>query len=229
MKADRQHVIIAYSRVSTDEQADSGAGMAAQKTALEAEITRRGAVALWIEDAGYSAKSLRRPGVQEALDLLAAGRADTLLVAKLDRATRSVGDLTALLERSRREGWAFVALDVAMDSGSPSGEALWSMMGVFSQLERRLIAARTKDALAEKRKQGVEIGRPVTMAQETRQKVAALRAGGMSPERIAVEMNAQDVPTAHAGARWHPSTVRKVLASIENKRELAVLQIAANS
>jgi DNA invertase Pin-like site-specific DNA recombinase len=69
----------------------------------------------WVEDAGWSGKSLRRPGIERALDMLASGQADVLLVSKLDRLTRSLYDLAGLMERARREHWALVALDLAVD------------------------------------------------------------------------------------------------------------------
>ena len=76
--------VIAYVRVSTNEQRDSRAGLEAQRTAILAECRHRGWQVIGvIEDAGYSAKDLRRPGVQAALQALREGRADALVVAKL--------------------------------------------------------------------------------------------------------------------------------------------------
>ncbi len=63
--------VVAYVRVSTEEQADSGAGLAAQRAAIAAECERRGwEVVQVLEDAGYSAKDLKRPGIREALETL---------------------------------------------------------------------------------------------------------------------------------------------------------------
>ncbi len=86
--------VIGYVRVSTEEQQRSGAGLAAQRKAIEAECARRG----WqlvevIEDAGYSAWDLKLPGVQIALETLRRGEAGALVVAKLDRLSRSMLDL----------------------------------------------------------------------------------------------------------------------------------------
>src|SRR5689334_14237647 len=84
---------IGYVRVSTDEQAISGLGIAAQRSAIEDECRRRGIpLARVFEDQGFSAKDLRRPALREALELLESRGAGLLIVSKLDRLTRSVHD-----------------------------------------------------------------------------------------------------------------------------------------
>jgi len=91
---------IAYLRVSTDKQADRGVSLDAQRAKLKAyaELYELDLVEI-IVDAGQSAKSLDRPGLQRALAMLKAGEAEALLVVKLDRLTRSVVDLGTLVER----------------------------------------------------------------------------------------------------------------------------------
>ena len=101
----------------------------------------------WVEDRGCSAKDLRRPGIREALRLLAAGDADALVVAKLDRLSRSLLDFSGLVEQSRRERWQLVALDLGVDTSTPSGEMLANVLASFAQFERRLIGQRTAEAL----------------------------------------------------------------------------------
>src|SRR3954447_22914992 len=101
--------VLGYVRVSTSEQASSGAGLEAQRRAILAECKRRG----WhlvevIEDAGFSAKDLKRPGVQEALRVLEAGDAAALVVAKLDRLSRSMIDFTRVMAQAQKQGWALV-------------------------------------------------------------------------------------------------------------------------
>src|SRR3954471_11634226 len=117
--------VVGYVRVSTSEQGDSGAGLAAQRAAILTECKRRG----WhlvevIEDAGYSAKDMRRPGVQEALRVLAERDASALVVAKLDRLSRSMLDFTTMMSKAQRQGWALVALDLGVDTSTPSGEMM---------------------------------------------------------------------------------------------------------
>ena len=96
-----------------------------------------------------------------ALEAIEAGTAEGLVVAKLDRLSRSLLDFAALMERGRKRGWNLIALDLGVDTSTPSGEMMASVLATFAQqFERRLIGQRTKDALAVKRSQGVVLGRP---------------------------------------------------------------------
>jgi DNA invertase Pin-like site-specific DNA recombinase len=206
--------VLAYARVSTQEQADSKAGLEAQKAAIAAEARRRGwTIVETIEDAGYSAKDLKRPGIKRALEELARGRADALVVAKMDRLSRSMIDFTALMGRATRENWALVALDCAVDTTTPAGEAMANVLATFAQFERRLIGQRTREALAQKKAQGVRLGRPRELPAKVRARIRRRRNAGRSLAAIAQELNRDRVPTAHGGARWYPSTVRAVLAT----------------
>ena len=151
---------LAYLRVSTSDQADGGAGLAAQRAAILAEAERRGwSEARFIEDAGYSGKSTNRPGLRVALEVLKAGRARGLIVAKMDRLSRSLLDFTLIMSQAQRQGWALLALDCPVDPTTPAGEAMASIMATFSQLERRLIGERTREALAVRRAGGARLGR----------------------------------------------------------------------
>lgn len=205
--------VVGYIRVSTDEQSASGAGLDAQKHAIRAEAARRGwdLVAVY-EDRGASAKSLAgRPGLQEALRAVETGVATALVAAKLDRLSRSVSDFAGLLERSRRKSWSLVALDIGLDTMSPSGEMMAHVVSSFSRYERRLIGQRTRDALATRRRQGVRLGRPVAITPVVAARIRRLRRAGRSLSAISAALNSDGTPTAQGGRRWHPSTVRKIL------------------
>src|SRR5688572_22184515 len=147
---------IGYVRVSTDEQHHGGAGITAQKTAIKAECERRGWQLLRIvgEDAGASSATLERAGLQRALDVLDRGAAEVLVVAKLDRLSRSVAQGAQVMDRAQRKGWALVALDFGLDTTTPAGEMVANVILSTAQYERRLIGQRTRDALAAKREQG---------------------------------------------------------------------------
>ena len=206
--------VLGYVRVSTEEQGRSGAGIAAQRAAILSECERCGwAAAEIVEDVGYSAKDLRRPGVQAVLEALRGRQADALVVAKLDRLSRSMIDFTTVMGRAQKQGWALVALDCAVDTTTPAGEAMANVLATFAQFERRLIGQRTKEALAAKRAAGVRLGRPRQMPTEVVHRIINERQGGDSLRVIAAQLNADGIPTVQGGARWHASTVRAALIS----------------
>ena len=203
--------VIGYVRVSTEEQAVSGAGLEVQRRAIVAECKRRGwELVETIADAGYSAKDLRRPGVQGALRALEAGEARALVVAKLDRLSRSMLDFAALMATAQKQSWALVALDCAVDTSTPAGEAMAHVLATFGQFERRLISQRTKEALAVKKASGVRLGRPPTVPQSVVRRIQRHRARGDSFRKIADDLNKTRVPTAQGGIRWYAATVRHV-------------------
>lgn len=206
---------VGYLRVSTDEQASSGAGLESQRTAVEAEAARRGWHLVAVEvDPGASGKSLTgRPALARALTLVTAGDADVLVVAKLDRLSRSLLDFAALMARSQKEGWSLVALDLGVDTSTPAGEFMASVMASAAQWERRIIAQRTRDALQVKRSQGVRLGRPPEIAEEVAAQIHAYRAAGLTIRQVADRLTADKVPTVTGKSAWAASTVQRVLAS----------------
>jgi DNA invertase Pin-like site-specific DNA recombinase len=198
--------------VSTEEQGRNGAGLAAQRRAIEQECARRGwELARTIEDAGHSGKSLKRPGIQEAIDLLANSEAEALVAAKLDRLSRSMLDFAMLAERARNQGWALVALDSAADMTTPQGRAVAGLAAVFAELERELIAERTRAAIAEKQKQGVRFGRRSELPAQVRRRIKRARSRGNTLQAIADRLNRDGVPTGQGGREWRSSSVAAVL------------------
>ncbi len=206
------HRVIGYCRVSTQDQADSGAGLAAQEAAVRQECERRGWELVRVAvDAAASGKSLNgRPELDGALADLDTGKVDALVAAKLDRLSRSVLDFASLMARAGRRGWSVVVLDVNVDTGSPTGELMATVVAAFAQYERRLIGQRTRDALAAKRAAGVVLGRPRLLPEAVRARILSARAAGASFRAIAAELNAEAVPTAQGGARWYASTIKTI-------------------
>jgi len=133
------------------------------------------------------------------------------VVAKVDRLLRSTIDFTALMGTTQKQNWALVALDCAVDTSTPTGEAMANMLATFAQFERRLIAQRTREALAIKRASGVRLGRPPTVPRAVAQRIQRQRARGDSLHKIADDPNAFEVPTAQCGRQWYAATVRHVL------------------
>jgi DNA invertase Pin-like site-specific DNA recombinase len=204
--------VLAYLRVSTGEQAESGAGIEAQRQAILAEAARRGwSNVEFIEDSGFSGKTINRPGLRAALDMLKRGEATVLVVSKMDRLSRSLLDFVTIMAEAERQGWSLVALDCPADPSTPAGEAMVSVMAAFSQLERRLIGQRTREALAVKRAAGVRLGRPPAIDDAVEQRIRAERASGATLREIADHLNDDGIPTARGG-RWRASTLQRVLA-----------------
>lgn len=206
---------IGYVRVSTDEQAGSGLGLAAQRAAIEAEAARRGWDLMEIvgEDAGASSATLDRVGLQSAMERLDRHEADVLVVAKLDRLSRSVAQGGAVLERATQRQWSLVALDFGLDTTTPAGEMVANVMLSMARYERRLIGQRTSAALQAKKASGARLGRPRLLADEVVDRVVTAKAAGESLSAIARTLNEEGVTTAQGGKKWYPSTVASVLRS----------------
>jgi DNA invertase Pin-like site-specific DNA recombinase len=204
---------VGYARVSTAEQHASGAGLTDQRSAIRSECERRGwkLQRIYEDSNGVSGKNMRRPALLDALEVLSSGRAQVLIASKLDRLSRSLHDFTGLLMQAETEGWKLVALDMALDTSTPAGEVMANVVAAFSQYERRLIGERTRRALAVKRAEGVQLGRPRTVPAEVAEYIASLREQGLTLQAIADTLNDEGVPRGQAGARWWPSTVSEIL------------------
>jgi len=150
---------IGYVRVSTDRQAEQGVSLEAQEAKIRAMATVQSADLLdVIVDGGESAKSLNRPGLQRLLDLINAGKVEAVIVAKLDRLTRSVKDLCGLLELFEKRKVALISVAESLDTGSAAGRLVITIMAAVSQWEREVIGERTRDALRHKRGKGERVG-----------------------------------------------------------------------
>jgi DNA invertase Pin-like site-specific DNA recombinase len=205
--------MIAYTRVSTEEQANSGLGLAAQEAAISREAAHKGWDVTWLVDVGSGARLDNRPGITEALRRLAAHEADGLVVAKLDRLSRSVNDFSGTLDNARSQGWALVSLDFGIDTTTPVGELVANNMAAVSQWERRIISVRTKEALAAKRERGERMGAPRLATARSVARIVALSATGLGVRAIARALTAEGIPSPRGGEVWYPTTVARLIAA----------------
>jgi DNA invertase Pin-like site-specific DNA recombinase len=210
--------VIGYTRVSTDEQADSRLGLDAQREVISGYAAAHGWNVEWYSDEGVSGKTLDRPELQAALAHLADRRSEVsgLVVAKLDRLSRSVADFAGLLERAQRQHWSVVAIDLGVDTSTSAGELVANVMASVARWERRVIGERTSAALKAAQRRGVKVGRPRALSRDAEARLYELRALGLSFARVAAQLNTEAVPTAHGGS-WHASTVARIL----NRAEVA--------
>lgn len=213
--------VLGYCRVSTDDQATNGHGLAAQEATLRAEAERRGWDLELVIEAGLSAASVaRRPALCDALARLARGEADALAAAKLDRLSRSVTDFSGLVDRARRERWGLICLDLGVDTSTPTGEAMASMVAVFAQLERRLVAERTRAALQALKATGARLGAPRLVSDAAVARAVELRAGGLSLRAIGAQLTSEGYARPRGGS-WTSSAVEGALRSHKLDQEAA--------
>ncbi len=169
-------------------------GLLAQEEACRREADRRGWVVLEVIPEVISGGSVARPEFNRAC-ALAREHHGVLLAAKSDRISRgSVASVLALHEQAGREGWHVYAIDLPeIDTTSPMGELILTVLAGINRFERRMIGLRTKEALAQARKHGTKSGKPIghprLMPQETVDRLAALRGQGMTFQQVADTMN----------------------------------------
>ena len=206
---------IGYLRVSTDEQAVSGLGLEAQRAAILAQAEALGVTVIgWQEDEGLSGTvaPMDRPGLTLALNAMADGHAERLIVAKLDRLGRSTLDVLNLDALARAEGWGLVLCDVpGLDTATPEGRMLLTQLASFAQFERDRIAQRTREALAVKKAQGVRLGRPSVLSRDVVARIVSERDEGRTLREIAEGLTADGIRTARGRDKWGTSGVQAVL------------------
>src|SRR4051812_43913413 len=151
---------------------------------------------------------MKRPGLQAALASCRSGEVDGIVVAKLDRLSRSIVDFGSLLEDARKRGFNVAALDLGLDLSTPQGELVANVIASVAQWERRIIGQRTKEALAVKKSEGVKLGRPPTLPEKVVRRIKRERKAGKTLAAIADRLNQDGVPTAQGGKEWYPATVR---------------------
>jgi DNA invertase Pin-like site-specific DNA recombinase len=213
--------VIGYIRVSTDEQAMSGLGLEAQERAIRHHVDGRDGwrIVQLIRDEAEWSGHLDRPGLMRAFSLLVAGRADALVVAKLDRLTRSSADFSQIMLWLREEEKQLVVLDFNVDTTTAAGEAMATVLMAFAQMERGLISERTRAALASLRARGQPIGRPAVVDdQALTTRILELRAEGKTLWGICEALEQEGYRTLRGGTKWRPSSLQAVLGQKRRPR-----------
>ena len=217
---------IGYARVSTDRQADKGVSLEAQKSRIEAMAVVQDRTLLEvIVDGGESAQNLNRPGLQRLLSLVQSGKVQAVIVAKLDRLTRSVKDLCSLLELFEKRNVALISVAESLDTSSAAGRLVITIMGAVSQWEREAIGERTREALRHKRNKGERVGyiefgyrlaadgkhlEPDPAEQAALAAIRKLRAQDCTLRGTAAALNRQGHRTRR-GSQWRLESVNRVL------------------
>jgi DNA invertase Pin-like site-specific DNA recombinase len=220
---------IGYVRVSTDKQADRGVSLEAQVEKIRAMATVHGVELLdVIVDAGESAKDLDRPGMARVLEMVRTRAVGMVIVAKLDRLTRSVRDLADLLEQFQRRGVSLVSVAESLDTGSAAGRLVLNLLVSVSQWEREAIGERTRDAMQLKRRRNEFVGNapygfrlaadkrhlePEPNEQAVLERIRRFRRSGKSLRKIADELNRLQFRTRSQSLFRHEYVARLLKAA----------------
>jgi DNA invertase Pin-like site-specific DNA recombinase len=181
----RDKRVALYLRVSTGEQTTRN-----QRRELEVAARRHGwKVAHTFEDAGISGAKGRqdRPGLDAMLKAVARREVDMVMAWSVDRLGRSLVDLLSTLQELHAKGVDLYLHQQGLDTSTPSGRAMFQMLGVFSEFERAMIQERVRAGLARAREEGQQLGRPTLEQSDPARaaQVRALRAKGMGVRRVA--------------------------------------------
>ena len=217
---------VAYLRVSTTDQAESGAGLAAQRQAIEAYAKRAGiTITAWHDDAGISgAAGLdKRPGLAAAIGSLSRG--DILLIAKRDRLGRDQMAILTIERAAAKRGAEIVSADGVGNGSEAADVFMRQIIDAAAVFERNLIKARTKAALAAKRAAGHRtgeipfgwtLGPDNTLIEHDAEqavlaRIKACRDAGLSLRRIAAILTDEGITTKKGRTTWTHTTVKSIL------------------
>lgn len=214
---------IGYIRVSTQDQSESGLSLKHQESKIRSYADAMDINLVEVKtDSGHSAKSLNRPAMQEIISLIKARQIDALIILKLDRLTRSVKDLGALVELLEKNGVALISVQDSINTNTAAGRLVLNVLGSVAQWEREAIGERTKAALQVKKNQGQRAGEVpfgwnlaedgVTLfvnheEQNALNLMRELRAAGVSYRKIARELETRGISTKRGGKVWQAKTI----------------------
>jgi len=192
--------VVIYVRVSTDAQAEKGTSLEAQEARCRAYAALYGLdVAEVVADPGFSAKTLKRPGMARVEALLKASAVDGVLVAKLDRLTRSVRDLGHLVETyfAEGQGKALFSVGDQIDTRTAGGRLVLNVLMSVAQWERETISERQRTSVAHRKATGAYVnpGR-VVYAPDAVTRARELRAEGLTVAAVAERLSAEGIRTS---------------------------------
>ena len=168
-----------YSRVSTNDQHT----LSMQNRNMREYAARRGwSIAMQVREVGSGAA--QREAREKLLDAARRREIDIVVVWRLDRWGRSVTDLLATLQELEHLGVGFVSLTEALDLTTPSGRAMAGLLAVFAEFEREILRERVRAGLADAKRNGQRLGRPMTAGLHA-DKVRKLHRAGVSKAEIA--------------------------------------------
>src|SRR5216683_438684 len=150
-------------------------------------------------DVGISGTKEKRPELDRLLDDAHRRRFDAVVVWRFDRFARSVSHLLRALESFRSQGIEFISLSEQVDTSTPTGKMVFTVLGAVAELERSLIAERVRAGLRNARAKGKRLGRPTKQVNAAQ--IAALRAQGVPWRRIGTQLGVSPATAFLAGSK----------------------------
>ncbi|HEX2951371.1 MAG TPA: recombinase family protein [Armatimonadota bacterium] len=218
---------VGYIRVSTASQANEGVSLEAQETRIRAYcLLQNLQLSEVIVDAGESAKSLDRPGVQRLFEMVRQHQVQAVIIYKLDRLFRNTQDALNTTQDFEHRGVALCSISEQLDTSTPMGKFFFTITAAYAEMERAMIAERTRVGLAQTRLNGRRIGDrtpygydlhdgllvPNSAEQRIIQYVNEQYAQGMGARRIARALTNSGVLTKEGKAIWYPTQVQRLIA-----------------
>ncbi len=225
---------LGYCRVSTEEQKKEGYSLPMQEKRLRGYCISHDLdiVEVILEEDGVSAYKLlkKRPGGKRFLNLLDSEQIQHVVIWKLDRLFRNLGDAYNRSAEWRQQGIILHFVDLggqSLNTSSATGKLFFNFMAAIAEFERDLISERTKAVLQYKKESGkkyarvpfgfeaVEVGEEKILVeneqeQRIKQQIHAWREEKLSFWKIADRLNKRGIPTKQGGKRWYASSVRCV-------------------
>jgi DNA invertase Pin-like site-specific DNA recombinase len=204
--------LLGYARVTLGEGRDR-APLDSVATAIGEACTQRGwYLAEVVHDSVRpGGRCSGRPGLGYALEQLACGRADGLVVAELHHLAGSLGDMAPVLTWFAASGRVLVAIDVGLDSSAPGGALTMRALASVGERERRRMGPCAEDAPARASTRRASPRPAVRDDPQLRDRIVRMRAAGMTLQAIADTLNAERVPTIRGGREWRPSSVQSAV------------------
>lgn len=196
--------LIGYVRVSTEEQNDE-----MQRQALIRALVAENRI---FADIGVSGAAKRKPGREEALQMLREGM--SLVVWKLDRVSRDLLDLLTLLKDLDERGIGFRSLNEAIDTKTPMGKVMLAVLGAFAQFERDTAVQRTVAGIKSAQARGVKFGQPTKITPQVVEKVEKWLAAG---EHVPVIAKRLGLAESTIRKHWYGEKLEAARAGIKSK------------
>jgi DNA invertase Pin-like site-specific DNA recombinase len=223
--------VIGYARLSPRPEEGFGIDVQINKMKAYCDLYDLDLVLIKAEPGLVSGKSLNRPALQEALELLRKGVAQGVLVAKLDRLSRNVVDMGHLITTYFERDYSLFCVAEQVNTKTAAGRMVLNILTVIAQWERETISERTSEAMQYLISQGVQVGRPgfgyeytddldeqgrkvvqvIPEEMETLERMVYLRKLGHTFKEVAMILEGEGRNTKRGG-RWYAGTVQKVLS-----------------